>query len=142
MADNLKIVKVGAEAPSVPSVPSGPKTKAGTRRRAARIVPQVKRSMRTYPRGVLKKAGAIKVSGVRDPAKPPPMKRGATLRILTEKGAQQKRHKIQRTVRQMNDARVKHTLRASGFPIKDTTPPAIARQILEGGVEAGMIVVK
>jgi len=137
--DNLKIVKVGAEAPSAPS---GPKAKAGTRRRAARIVPQVKRSMRTYPRGVLKKAGAIKVTAVRDPAKPPPMKRGATLRILTEKGAQQKRHKIQRTVRQMNDARVKHTLRASGFPIKDATPPGIARQILEGGVEAGMIVVK
>jgi len=134
-SDNLKIIKVGSQ--SVPSAPSAPSinTKAGTRRRAAR-------SMRTYPRGVLKKAGALKVSGVRDPAKPPPMKRGATLRILTEKGAQQKRRKIQRTVRQMNDARIKHTLRASGFPIKDTTPPAIARQILEGGVEAGMIVVK
>lgn len=135
-ADNLKIVKVGSEGPTPPSAPSAPSMKsAGTRRRATR-------SMRTYPRGVLKKAGAIKVTAVRDPAKPPPMKRTSTLRILTEKGAQQKRHKIQKTVRRMNDARVKHTLRASGFPIKDSTPPAIARQILEGGVEAGMIVVK
>jgi len=81
-----------------------------------------------------------KIEAVRDPAKPPPSK--TTLRILTDKGAEKKRQKIRKTVKSMPDAKVKQTLRASGFPVSEKTPPHIARQILEGGVEAGMIVAK
>jgi hypothetical protein len=100
-----------------------------------------KKSMKTYPRGVLKRGGTIKA--VRDPAKAPPMKqRKGTLRILTEKGASKRRQQIKHTVRNMSDFKVRETLRKAGMPINPATPTPLARDILEGGVEAGMIVVK
>jgi hypothetical protein len=37
---------------------------------------------------------------------------------------------------------VRETLRRSGLPISEKTPPHIAKEILEGGMEAGMIVSK
>lgn len=98
--------------------------------------------MRTYPRGVLKGGKTAKsIVGVRDPAKSPPVKKG-TLKILTEKGAEQRRKKIRKTVRAMPDSKVRDVLRKSGLPIRDSTPGHIAKEILEGGMEAGMIVVK
>lgn len=125
MSDKVKIVKMGSE-------PIPPPKKAGTRRR----------SMRTYPRGIMKGTRG-KIQAVRDPAKAPPMRKSSsTLRILTEKGAEKKRQSIRKTIKHMTDGKVKMTLRSSGFPISEKTPPHIARQILEGGVEAGMIVAK
>lgn len=128
----IKIVKVGQEE----SVPT----------------PSVKKSMRTYPRGVLKggKTAKIKkskaktnIQGVKDPAKAPPLRnRKSTLRILTEKGAERRRQTIKQTVRKMPDDKVRSILRASGLPVSDKTPPSIAKDILEGGMEAGMIVAK
>jgi hypothetical protein len=122
MADKVKIIKVGSD--PTPS-PKGGKTR--------------RKSMKTYPRGIIK-GTRVKIQGVKDPAKPPPSK--TTLRILTEKGAEKKRQSIRKTIKHMTDSKVKQTLRASGFPLSDKTPPHIARQILEGGVEAGMIVAK
>lgn len=98
-----------------------------------------KKSMKTYPRGVLKRGTTIKA--VRDPAKAPPMKhRKGTLRILTEKGAAKKRQHIKHTVRNMSDFKVRETLRKAGMPVNNATPAPLAKEILEGGVEAGMIV--
>ena len=100
-----------------------------------------KKSMKTFPRGVLKRGGTIKA--VRDPAKAPPMKnRKGTLRILTEKGAAKKRQQIKHTVRNMSDYKVRETLRKAGMPVNPATPAPLAKEILEGGVEAGMIVLK
>lgn len=125
----IKIVKVGQEE----SIPT----------------PSVKKSMKTYPRGVLKGGKTKKnkpkanIQGVRDPAKPPPVqKRKGTLRILTEKGAERRRQTIKQTVRNMPDTKVRSILRASGLPVSDKTPAHIAKDILEGGMEAGMIVAK
>jgi hypothetical protein len=42
----------------------------------------------------------------------------------------------------MGDAEIRKTLRRSGLPVSDKTPPHIAKEILEGGLEAGMIVSK
>jgi hypothetical protein len=42
----------------------------------------------------------------------------------------------------MPDHKVRQTLKASGLPISEKTPPHIAKEILEGGMEAGMIVLK
>jgi hypothetical protein len=132
MSDKVKIVKMGSDpTPSLPPLKKGGKV-ASTRRR----------SMKTYPRGVMKGTRG-KIEAVRDPAKAPPTRKSSsTLRILTEKGAEKKRQSIRKTIKRMTDGKVKQTLRSSGFPVSEKTPPHIARQILEGGVEAGMIVAK
>ncbi len=130
MSEQVKIVKMGHTAPPSKSVKS-----AGVKRK----------SMRTYPRGVLKlggKTAKAKFESVRDPAKSPPVRKGSTLRILTEKGAERRRKTIKQSVHSMTDAKVRSVLRASGLPISDKTPPHIAKEILEGGMEAGMIVAK
>ena len=101
--------------------------------------------MRTYPRGVLKGGRSAPPKGlqpVANPTKPPPLRAGrtSTLRILTEKGAAKRRETIHKTVKSMPMDRVRKTLRQSGLHISDKTPPHIAKEILEGGMEAGMIV--
>ena len=127
----VKIVKVGGDAPPPPSAPEKPEPPKIAGR---------KKSMKTYPRGVLKKHT---IKAVRDPARAPPLrKHKGTLRILTEKGASQKRKQIKHTIRNMSDYKVRETLRKGGLPVNDSTPTPLAREILEGGVEAGMIVLK
>ena len=104
------------------------------------------KSMRTYPRGVIKGTrsrtrGGGDIVPVKDPAKPPPVRKG-TLRILTKKGADLRRKTIKQTVKDMNDGTVRSSLKKSNITINPKTPSHIAREILEGGMEAGMIVVK
>ncbi len=130
-SDLVKIVKVGSDAPAGGSHKSVSKP----------VQSKAKKSMRTFPRGVLKhgKTSRAKIEPVRDPAKSPPSRK-ATLRILTEKGADKRRKTIKKTVRAMSDSKVRDTLRRSGLPVSDKTPAHIAKEILEGGMEAGMIV--
>ena len=42
----------------------------------------------------------------------------------------------------MPDRKVKEELKKAGMPVSEKTPPHIAKEILEGGMEAGMIVLK
>ena len=127
--EKVKIVKVGDTAP-IPQPQNAGRAK----------------TTKTFPHGILKggKTAKNKIQPVRDPAKPPPMnpKKKATLKILTEKGAEKRRRRIKKTVRAMPDSKVRSVLRASGLPVSDKTPSHIAKEILEGGMEAGMIVVK
>ncbi len=128
----FKIVKVGGGAPTLAPKP----TEAGTRRR------NDPGHRHKQPRhGVLKggKTARAKIEAVRDPAKSPPARK-STLKILTEKGAEKRRKHIRKTVREMPDAKVRHILKASGLPLSEKTPPQLAKEILEGGMEAGMIV--
>jgi len=126
----VKIVKVGGETPPPPVVEKPEPPKVAGR----------KKSMKTFPRGVLKKHT---IKAVRDPAKSPPLrKHKGTIRILTEKGVSQKRKQIKHTIRNMSDYKVRETLRKGGLPVNESTPAPLAREILEGGVEAGMIVLK
>jgi hypothetical protein len=103
------------------------------------------KSMKTFPRGVMKgtrkRGGNEPIVGVRDPAKPPPVRKG-TLRILTDKGAKMRRKTIKQTVQGMSDSKVREQLKGSGIAVNPKTPPQLAREILEGGMEAGMIVAK
>lgn len=97
--------------------------------------------MKTFPRSALK--GSRVIHAVRDPAKAPPTRKSATkgtLRILTERGMQKRRINIRKTVKNMSDSKVRDTLRKSNMAVNDKTPTHIARDILEGGMEAGMIV--
>jgi hypothetical protein len=116
--DKIKVVRVGAMVSS--DVTPTPK-KAG------------RKTMKTYPRGVLKKTAKIRAT--RNPTKAPPRRNG-TLRILTEKGIEQRRKRIETTVRNLPDAKVKETLEKSGYKVKN---PKIAREILKGGMEAGFL---
>ena len=65
-----------------------------------------------------------------------------TLKILTEKGAALRRKTIKQKVKSMTDVKVRDQLRKSGLSVDSKTPPHIVREILEGGMEAGMIVAK
>ncbi len=94
-------------------------------------------------RGILKGGkthkARVKIEPVRDPSKSPPVRK-ATLRILTNKGLERRRRHISKTVRSMPDQKVRHLLQKAGMPVSPKTPPHIAKEILEGGMEAGMIV--
>ena len=76
---------------------------------------------------------------MRDPAKPPPVKQGKTLRILTEKGAEKRRERIRKTVRSMPDKVLREKLRKSGLPVGGKAPKELLEQIAVGGAEAGMV---
>lgn len=127
MAEKVKIVKVGGTTSPPPST---------ERKKTAR-----RKSMRTFPQGILKKGGSTRsrVKPVRDPAKPPPVKPGRTLRILTETGAENRRAKIRKTVRAMPTKVLREKLRKGGVKVSDKAPPELVEQIAVGGAEAGMV---
>ena len=132
MGDEVRIVKVGGTTPTATVSKPLPQAK------------KHKKSMRTFPRGVLKKGGKtvkgkVHIEGVRDPAKPPPV-RNSTLRILTNKGETNRREHIRKTVRNMPIEKARQVLKASGIPVSNKTPEPLVKEILAGGMEAGMIV--
>ena len=92
-------------------------------------------------KGTRTRKGGSDIVPVRDPAKPPPSRKG-TLRILTDKGAKMRRKTIKQNVQSMSDQKVKEALKKSNITVNPKTPSHIAREILESGMEAGMIVVK
>lgn len=100
----------------------------------------VRKTMKTYPKGVLKKTAKIKP--VRDPAKAPPFKKGVrkhSVRVLTEKGIESRRKTIRNKIKSMKDDEVRERLRRAKVSHNPKTPPHVLRDILEGGMEAGMI---
>jgi hypothetical protein len=119
----VKIVKVGS------SPPPPPTTKTAGR----------KKSMRTFPRGILRGTARSKVKPVRDPAKPPPVKAGRTLRIMTDKGAENRRERIRKTIRAMPDNVLRHRLRKGGVKISDKAPKKLVEEIATSAQEAGMV---
>lgn len=128
MADNIRIVKVGRKAASTP--PSSKPT-----------APKHKKSMKTYPRGILRRGGKterVKIDAVRDPAKPPPSRK-STLRILTKVGAEKRGERIRKTIRHMPNDKIKHKLKVAGIPVSDKAPEELKKEILASGMEAGMI---
>lgn len=135
MPDPVKIVKIDKVGAEPPPAPTGGKTHKSKHEPSHRH--------KNPKHGVLKGGKTartkVKIEGVRDPAKSPPARR-TTLKILTEKGVERRRRTISKTVRAMPDQKVRHILKASGLPVSDKTPPHIAKEILEGGMEAGMIV--
>jgi uncharacterized GH25 family protein len=92
-------------------------------------------------KGTRTRGGSNEIVPVKDPARPPPVRKG-TLRILTKKGAEVRRRTIKKTVSDMNDSVVRASLKKSNINLSPKTPAHIAREILEGGMEAGMIVPK
>jgi hypothetical protein len=61
---------------------------------------------------------------------------------MTDKGEKARRKTIKQAVQGMSDSRVMEKLRESGIAVNPKSPKALLKQILEGGMEAGMIVAK
>ena len=117
----VKITKLGTDIPSPPKQASaGPKRK----------------TMRTFPRGVLK------VKGVKDPSKSPPLKksvRNHTIKLMTDVGTRKYRKTVRKRLSKMSPEKVKMLADKHGLLKNKNTPPALMRDMVEGGVIAGFI---
>jgi hypothetical protein len=133
-----KIVKVGGTepAPVPPSKPAEPKPEPKSILKTG----GKKKSMKTFPRGVLKKT--LKVRPVSDPAKPPPFKKSSrkhTIRLFTDKGESRRRKTIKKKVAKMSDRKVDELVQKHNLLKNSETPPRIKREMLSGAMMAGFI---
>jgi hypothetical protein len=95
-----------------------------------------RKTQKTFPRGILK------IKPVADPAKSPPLKKTArrhTIQLLTEKGSKMRRKTIKKTVAGFSNDQVKTLVEKHGLLKNKNTPPALMRDMLEGGAIAGFI---
>jgi hypothetical protein len=102
------------------------------------------KTMKTFPRGVLKTAKNHKavVKGVSDPAKPPPLKKTMkkhVIQLITDKGARRHRKTLRKQISKMSNEKVKELVVKHGLLKNTNTPPSIMREMLEGGAIAGFV---
>jgi hypothetical protein len=120
------VTKLGDETKKIPFKPvSIPKLEGG-------------KKLKTFPKGILKTA---KIKPVKDPAKHPRLKkfmRKHTIRLLTDSGVSHRKKTIKQKVGRMSDAKVKEVVVNTGLS-KGNSPPALLREILEGGMLAGFV---
>ena len=125
--DKIKIVKLDQVAEPVVA----PIKKAGKR----------VKTMKTFPRGVMKRATA-KIIPVADPAKPPPSKktmRKHTIRLFTPLGEKRRQKTIKQRVTKMSDKQVTSLITKHNLLKNPTTPSRIKREMLAGAMLAGFI---
>lgn len=100
------------------------------------------KTMKTFPRGILKTHKNKKIKPVSDPAKPPTLKKNMknhTIRIMTDKGVRRHRKTIRRMIAGMSNDKVKDLVTKNGLLKNPNTPPSIMREMLEGGAIAGFV---
>lgn len=101
------------------------------------------KSMRTFPKGVLKTAKhKHHIKPVSDPAKAPPLKKNMrthTIRLITDKGLRRHKKTLRKKIAKMSDDKVRHLVSKHGLLKNPKTPPAIMREMLEGGAIAGFV---
>lgn len=101
------------------------------------------KSMKTFPRGVLKTAKhrpALKA--VADPARPPPLKKTMkkhVIQLMTDKGVRRHRKTLRKQISKMSNEKVKELVVKHGLLKNPNTPPTIMREMLEGGAIAGFV---
>ena len=86
--------------------------------------------------------GILKVKGVTDPAKSPPLRKTAKRRriqILTDSGSKKYRKTIRRKLDKMTNKQVKELADKHGLVKGKNTPPELMRHIVEGGITAGFV---
>jgi hypothetical protein len=99
-----------------------------------------KKSLKTYPRGIMKTA-KLKIKPVSDPAKHPPLKKFMkkhTIRLLTDSGVHHRRKTVKHKIDKMSDGKVRELVIKAGLS-KGSGPPSLLRQILEGGMMSGFV---
>ena len=92
-----------------------------------------RKTVKTVPRGILK---------VKDPAKAPPLRKTAKqgkIRLVTEAGTKKYRRTIRKKLNKMSNEKVKALAQKHGLIKGSGTPPALIRDIVEGGAIAGFI---
>lgn len=101
------------------------------------------KSMKTFPRGVLKTAKhKLHLKAVSDPAKPPPLKKTMkhhTIQLMTDKGVRRHRKTLRKSISKMSDEKVKHLVTKYGLLKNKDTPVSVMREMLEGGAIAGFV---
>jgi hypothetical protein len=101
------------------------------------------KTMKTFPRGVLKTAkNKLQLKAVSDPAKPPTLKKimkKHTIRLMTDKGVRRHRKTLRKQISKMSDEKVKELVSKHGLLKNPNTPTSIMREMLEGGAIAGFI---
>jgi hypothetical protein len=101
------------------------------------------KSMRTFPKGVLKTAKQKHhIKPVSDPAKSPPLKKSMkkhTIRLITDKGLRRHKKTLRKKIAKMSDEKVRQLVSQHGLLKNQKTPPSIMREMLEGGAIAGFI---
>ena len=101
-----------------------------------------RKSLKTFPRGVLKKTSKLHVKGVADPAKPPPMKQGMkkhTLKMFTSKGLSKHRKTMKQRIKKMKPEDLDKLMAGSNLKLSPNTPKNIKDQIVENAVSAGFL---
>jgi hypothetical protein len=86
--------------------------------------------------------GILKIRGVADPAKAPPMKRAMkkhTLRILSERGMAKHKKTLKHRISKMKDSELNSVLAKSNLKLSDSTPRGIKDKIVENAVSAGFV---
>ena len=129
MDEKVVITKMGEEKKTPIKPVEDPKLEGGKKKR---------KSLKTFPRGILKTS---KIKPVSDPAKHPPLKKFMkkhTIRLLTDSGVSHRRKTIKHKIDKMSDQKVKDLVVKTGLS-KGTGPPALLRQILEGGMLSGFV---
>jgi len=126
--DKIKIVKLDqvSEPPKVVE-----KQKAGKHAK----------TMKTFPRGVIKRSTA-KIIPVADPAKSPPLKKSMrkhTIRIFTPLGEKRRQKTIKKRVSRMSDKQVTSLITKHNLLKNESTPSRIKREMLAGAMLAGFI---
>jgi hypothetical protein len=134
MDEKVVITKMGSD-PSPAKIPvkpiEDPKLEGGKKR---------KKSLKTFPRGILKTA-KLKIKPVADPAKHPPLKKSMTkrtIRLLTDKNINDRRKTIKQKVQKLKDEKVRELVIKHKLS-KGNGPPSLLRQILEGGMLSGFV---
>ena len=101
------------------------------------------KSMKTFPRGVLKTSKhKIHLKAVADPARPPPLKKHMkkhTIRLMTDKGIRRHRKTLKKHISKLSDQKVKELVSKHGLLKNPNTPVSIMREMLEGGAIAGFV---
>ena len=131
----ITVTKVDDIGPRKPMGHSSPPVKVAGKKHSSK-------SMKTYPKGVLKKTHKVKIKAVSDPAKAPPVKRFMrkhTIRLITDKGARLHRKTIKNRVRKLSDSKVKELVTKNGLLKNPDAPIPLMREMLEGGMIAGFI---
>lgn len=121
----VTVTKVGSEPPPVVDKPV--ETPAGGKK------------TRTFPKGILRKTKRVLPKPVRDPAKPPEVRK-KTMRILTGKGYKKMKHTIKHSVKKMDDKTIRRKLVEKKLIKTDSkASPDLLRKMYEEGMGAGLL---
>lgn len=132
MSSPIKITLAGADTVKPVAKPTLPPKPTGG-----------KKTMKTFPKGILKTAkNKLHLKGVSDPAKPPSLKKTMKkhiIRLMTDKGVRRHRKTLRKQIAKLSDQKVKELVEKHGLLKNERTPPAVMREMLEGGAIAGFI---